>query len=103
LYGKLLGVAPYVDEAYYVGFPVEDQEVGLDPHGHSQGTTWPVGYWHVDDIHDSLKPGCPWRGARLPRYGARLAVARGRAATVRGPAAAARIWLAVKVPRRARR
>jgi hypothetical protein len=24
LYGKLLGVAPYVDEAYYVGFRAED-------------------------------------------------------------------------------
>lgn len=55
LYGKLLGVAPYVDEAYYVGFSVGDQEVGLDPHGHSQGMTGPVGYWHVDDITESLK------------------------------------------------
>ncbi len=55
LYGKLLGVVPYADEAYYVGFRVGDQEVGLDPHGHSQGMTGPVGYWHVDDIKESLK------------------------------------------------
>jgi predicted enzyme related to lactoylglutathione lyase len=55
LYGKLLGVAPYMDEAYYVGFRVGDQEVGLDPHGHSQGMTGPVGYWHVDDIQARLK------------------------------------------------
>ena len=55
LYGKLLGVVPYADEAYYVGFNVGDQEVGLDPHGHSQGMTGPVGYWHVDDIKESLK------------------------------------------------
>ncbi len=55
LYGKLLGVGPYADEAYYVGFRVGDQEVGLDPHGHSQGMTGPVGYWHVDDIKESLK------------------------------------------------
>jgi predicted enzyme related to lactoylglutathione lyase len=55
LYGKLLGVVPYADEAYYVGFRVGDQEVGLDPHGHSRGMTGPVGYWHVDDIKESLK------------------------------------------------
>jgi predicted enzyme related to lactoylglutathione lyase len=55
LYSKLLGVKPYVDEAYYVGFRVGDQEIGLDPRGHSQGMTGPVGYWHVDDIKKSLK------------------------------------------------
>ena len=55
LYGKLLGVAPYADEAYYVGFRVGDQEIGLDPHGHSQGMTGPVGYYEVDDINESLK------------------------------------------------
>jgi predicted enzyme related to lactoylglutathione lyase len=54
LYGKLLGVAPYVDAAYYVGFRIGDQEIGLDPHGH-QGMTGPVGCWHVDDIKESLK------------------------------------------------
>jgi predicted enzyme related to lactoylglutathione lyase len=55
LYGELLGVEPYVDEAYYVGFDVEGQDVGLDPHGHNKGMTGPVGYWHVDDITKSLK------------------------------------------------
>src|SRR5919197_1483692 len=55
LYAKLLGVAPYVDQPYYVGFRVGDQEVGLDPNGHSQGLTGPIGYWEVDDIHASLK------------------------------------------------
>ena len=55
LYGKLVGVEPYMDEAYYVGFNVAGQDVGLDPHGHSQGMTGPVGYWHVDDIKESLK------------------------------------------------
>jgi hypothetical protein len=48
LYRTLLGVEPYVDEAYYVGFRVEDQEIGLDPHGHSKGMTGPVGYWRLD-------------------------------------------------------
>jgi predicted enzyme related to lactoylglutathione lyase len=55
LYGMLVGAEPYMDEAYYVGFNVEGQDVGLDPHGHSQGMTGPVGYWHVDDIKKSLK------------------------------------------------
>ena len=55
LYGKLLGVEPYMDEAYYVGFNVEGQDVGLDPHGHSKGMTGPVAYWHVDDIEERLK------------------------------------------------
>ncbi len=55
LYGTLLGVEPSMDEAYYVGFSVEGQEVGLDPHGRSKGMTGPVAYWHVEDIEASLK------------------------------------------------
>jgi len=55
LYGKLLGVAPYADEAYYVGFRVGDQELGLDPNGHSQGMAGPVGYWEVEDIKETLE------------------------------------------------
>lgn len=51
LFSKLVGVAPYMDESYYVGFRLEGQEIGLDPHGHSHGMT---AYWHVDDINDSL-------------------------------------------------
>jgi predicted enzyme related to lactoylglutathione lyase len=55
LYRRLLGIEPYVDEAYYVGFRVEDQEIGLDPHGHDRGMTGPVGYWEVDDIKKNLR------------------------------------------------
>ena len=55
LYSVLLGVQPYADEAYYVGFRVDGQELGLDPHGHSQGMTGPVGYWEVPDIRASIK------------------------------------------------
>jgi predicted enzyme related to lactoylglutathione lyase len=54
LYAALLGVEPYVDEAYYVGFRAGGLELGLDPHGHGQGLTGPVGYWHVDDIKSSI-------------------------------------------------
>lgn len=54
-YSKLLGIEPYVDGPYYVGFRVGDQEIGLDPNGHNAGMTGPVGYWHVDDIQKSLQ------------------------------------------------
>jgi predicted enzyme related to lactoylglutathione lyase len=55
LYSTLLGVKPDMDEPYFVGFSVDGQDVGLDPHGHAQGMTGPVGYWHVGDIRQSLK------------------------------------------------
>ena len=55
LFSKLLGVEPYMDEAYYVGFKVGDQDIGLDPNGHNKGMTGPVGYWHVNDIKNSLQ------------------------------------------------
>ena len=55
LYSEFLGVEPYADEAYYVGFRVGDQEVGLDPNGHNQGMPGPVGYRQVDDIEKSLE------------------------------------------------
>lgn len=55
LYGELLGAAPYVDEAYYVGFRIDGQELGLDPNGHDRGMVGPVGYWHVDDIEERFR------------------------------------------------
>jgi predicted enzyme related to lactoylglutathione lyase len=55
LYSTLLGVEPYVDGAYYVGFRVGDQEIGLDPNGHKQGLTGPIGYINVSDIRASLQ------------------------------------------------
>jgi predicted enzyme related to lactoylglutathione lyase len=55
LYRAALGVEPYADEPYYVGFRVGDQEVGLDPNGHSHGMTGPVVYCHVDDVAASLR------------------------------------------------
>ena len=55
LFSKLLGVEPDMDEAYYVGFRVEDQDIGLDSNGHKQGMTGPLGYFHVSDIKNSLQ------------------------------------------------
>lgn len=47
-----LGVEPYADSPYYVGFKVGDLEIGLDPHGHKAGMT---AYYDVDDIKQSLQ------------------------------------------------
>jgi predicted enzyme related to lactoylglutathione lyase len=55
LYRQLLGVAPYADAPYYVGFRVGDQEIGLDPNGHKKGMTGPIAYWYVPDIRQSLQ------------------------------------------------
>ena len=50
LYSTLLGIEPSMDEPYYVHYNATNQEIGLDPGGHSKGMTGPVGYWHVEDI-----------------------------------------------------
>jgi predicted enzyme related to lactoylglutathione lyase len=55
LYSTLLGVEPYADAPYYVGFRVGDQEIGLDPNGHNQGMTGPLAYCQVDDIAATLQ------------------------------------------------
>ena len=55
LYGRLFGVEPYIDEAYYAAFDVGGYDVGLDPNGHGKGMTGPIAYWHVDDINESLE------------------------------------------------
>jgi predicted enzyme related to lactoylglutathione lyase len=52
LFSRLLGVEPYVDGSYYVGFRAGDLEFGLDPHGQGPG---PIAYWDVADIRSSLQ------------------------------------------------
>jgi predicted enzyme related to lactoylglutathione lyase len=47
-----LGVDPYADSLYYVGFKVGDMDIGLDPNGHKTGMT---AYYEVDDIKQSLQ------------------------------------------------
>lgn len=54
VYAALLGVPPQVDDAYYVGFEVEGQHIGLVPGGGPQGMTSPVTYWEVSDIEAKL-------------------------------------------------
>lgn len=52
LFHKLLGVEPYSDQPYYVGFKIGDQDIGLIPNDNSAGMT---AFYHVDDIKASLQ------------------------------------------------
>jgi predicted enzyme related to lactoylglutathione lyase len=54
VYTALLGVEPYLDQPYYVGYRTGSQEIGLDPNGHAKGMTGPIGYVEVADITASL-------------------------------------------------
>ena len=54
VYTALLGVEPTADSAYYVGYDVGGQHIGLVPGGGPQGMTGPVSYWHVSDIEAKL-------------------------------------------------
>ncbi|HSX17773.1 MAG TPA: hypothetical protein VLE51_00215 [Candidatus Saccharimonadales bacterium] len=49
-YNTFLGTEPYVDGAYYIGYKVDNLEVGLDPNGKAV-----VSYIDTDDIEISLK------------------------------------------------
>ncbi len=48
----LLGVEPYGDQPYYIGFKVGDQDIGLVPNSPETGVT---AFYHVDDIQQSLQ------------------------------------------------
>ncbi len=48
----LLGVEPYGDQPYYIGFKVGDQDIGLVPNSPEAGMT---AFYHVDDIKQSLQ------------------------------------------------
>ncbi len=49
-FNTYLGTEPYVDGDWYVGYKLDDREVGLDPNG-----TAVISYIDVDDIAASLK------------------------------------------------
>ncbi len=48
-----LGVTPYFDQPFYVGFTVDGCELGLDPNAAEDGLTYPISYWTTPDIHAS--------------------------------------------------
>ena len=52
LFHKFLGVEPYADQPYYVGFKIDDQDIGLVPNSPDGGMT---AFYHVDDIKNSLQ------------------------------------------------
>ncbi len=52
LFRTLLGVNPYGDQPYYVGFKVGDQDIGLVPNSPEAGTT---AFYHVDDIQQNMQ------------------------------------------------
>lgn len=55
-YTALLGVEPYFDEPFYVGFDVGGFELGLQPDegGAPRSSTGVVAYWGVDDAEAAL-------------------------------------------------
>ncbi|MFF0298151.1 VOC family protein [Kitasatospora sp. NPDC004614] len=50
---SVLGVGPYFDEPFYVGFNVGGYELSLDPNG--DPAVGPVTYWGVRDVDVALK------------------------------------------------
>ena len=53
-YSTVLGIQPYFDQPFYVGFSVGGFELGLDPDA-TPGTTGPKAYWGVADAHAAWK------------------------------------------------
>jgi predicted enzyme related to lactoylglutathione lyase len=52
-YSQVLGVAPYFDQPFYVGFSIGGFELGLIPDGQA-GTSGPQPLWGVTDAAASL-------------------------------------------------
>jgi predicted enzyme related to lactoylglutathione lyase len=49
-FSVLLGAEPAYDDPHYVGFPIGDQHIGLDPNGKQRGMTGATPFWEVEDI-----------------------------------------------------
>ena len=56
-YTSLLGVAPYFDEPFYVGFNVGGFELGLDPDVSERGAGpgGALAYWGVENLRELLQ------------------------------------------------
>ncbi len=52
-YAKLLGIEPYFDEPFYVGFSVAGYELALDPN--ADPAAGPLTYWGVRDAGAALQ------------------------------------------------
>jgi len=53
-YGRVLGIEPYFDQPFYVGFNVGGYELGLTPDG-SKGPGGIIAYWGVEDAHAAFR------------------------------------------------
>jgi predicted enzyme related to lactoylglutathione lyase len=56
-YGKILGLEPYFDQPFYVGFNVGGYELGLQPDDAATGqrADGAVAYWGVEDAETAFK------------------------------------------------
>ena len=56
-YSDVLGVEPYFDEPFYVGFDVGGYELGLQPDRSKtlQGLGGSVSYWRVEDVEAAFE------------------------------------------------
>ncbi len=53
-YANALGIEPYFDEPYYVGFNIGGFELGLDPDAEATGDGGATAYWGVKNADDAL-------------------------------------------------
>lgn len=53
-YATALGIEPYFDETYYVGFNVGGFELGLDPNAATTGAGGATAYWGVANVDDAV-------------------------------------------------
>lgn len=51
-FSALAGRGPDTESPYYVGWNIDGQDIGLDPHTHKHGVT---PYWDVPDIKATLQ------------------------------------------------
>lgn len=55
-YSRVLGIEPYFDEPFYVGYNVGGYELGLDPDLTEVTTGNNIGvYWGVDDVKSKIE------------------------------------------------
>jgi len=86
-YTRLLGIEPYFDQPYYVGFNVGGYELALDPEG--AVAAGPRTYWGVDDADGALQRlldagGALDEGVRDVGDGIRVATVRDPAGSIIG-------------------
>jgi len=54
-YSSVLGIKPYFDQPFYVGFSVGGFELGLDPHSAASGAGGVTVYWGVANASAALE------------------------------------------------